>query len=101
MQQNDEFKIKLRISKDLVCRMYCKRSEEGLYRKAATYINDKILKYGSVYPGAERELDKLAMAAVHTSVYKLKLEQERDTFPLFEKIEALNKELEEYLKLNS
>jgi cell division protein ZapA (FtsZ GTPase activity inhibitor) len=82
--------------------MFCKRSEEGLFRKAATNMNEKIAQYSSAYPGAKLESeDLLAMVALHFSAYKLKLEQKRDTNPLFEKIEALDKVLEEYLKVNS
>ncbi|GHT07453.1 hypothetical protein FACS189426_00870 [Bacteroidia bacterium] len=97
----DEFRIQLRVS-DKVYPMFCKRLDERLFRKAATNINEKITQYRSAYPGAKLELeDLLAMVAIHTSAYKLKLEQNKDISPLFEKIEALDKELEEYLKGNS
>jgi cell division protein ZapA len=100
MQISDEFKIQLRVG-GKVYPVFCKRSEEGLFRKAAANINDKILKYSSAFAGAKLELkDLLAMSAVHVSVENQKMAQKRDTSPLFEKIEALDKELEEYLKLD-
>jgi hypothetical protein len=69
-----------------------------LFRKAAKNINDKILKYGSAFPGVTLELkDLLAMVAIHFSASNLREKQQKDMSPLFDKIEVLNKELEEYL----
>ena len=98
MPNNDEFKIQLKVA-DKVYPIFCKRSEEGLYRKAATAINDKILQYSSKFSGAKLELkDLLTMAAVHISAENLLLRQKEDTAPLLERIELLDKELEEYLQ---
>ena len=98
MPDNDEFKIQLRVA-DKVYPIFCKRSEEGLYRKAATAINDKIFQYSSQFSGAELEIkDLLAMAAVHISIENLLKKREKDTSPLLERIELLDKELEEYLQ---
>ena len=98
MPDNDEFKIQLRVA-DHVYPLFCKRSEEGLYRKAATAINDRILQYSSRFSGAKLELkDFMTMAAIHISVENLLLRQKEDTSPVLEKIELLNKELEEYLQ---
>ena len=98
MPNNDEFKIQLRVA-DKVYPVFCKRSEEGLFRKAATAINDKILQYSSRFSGAKLELkDLLIMAALHVSVENLLMKQKEDTSPLLEKIELLDKELEEYLQ---
>ncbi|MDR2622308.1 MAG: cell division protein ZapA [Dysgonamonadaceae bacterium] len=78
----------------------CKRVEEGIYRKAATNINEKIIKYSSAFPAAELGLrDLLAMAAIDISAENLKIKQIQDVSPVFDKIEALDKELEEYLKV--
>ncbi|MDR0733387.1 MAG: cell division protein ZapA [Dysgonamonadaceae bacterium] len=77
----------------------CKRVEEGIYRKAATNINEKIIKYSSAFPAAELGTeDLLAMAAVDIAVENIKIKQKQDLSPVFDKIEALDKELEEYLK---
>ena len=98
MPDNDEFKIQLRVA-DKVYPIFCKRSEEGLYRKAATAINDKIFQYSSRFSGAKLEIkDLLAMAAVHISIENLLKKQNEDTSPLLERIELIDRELEEYLK---
>jgi cell division protein ZapA len=98
MPDNDRFKIQLRVA-DKVYPIFCKRSEEGLFRKAATAINDKILQYSSRFSGTKLELrDLLTMVAVHVSVENLRLKQKEDTSPLLEKMELLDKELEEYLQ---
>ena len=97
MPDNDEFKIQLRVA-DKVYPIFCKRSEEGLFRKAATAINDKIFQYSSRFSGTKLESkDFLTMAAIHVSVENLLLKQKEDTSPLLERIECLDKELEEYL----
>ena len=98
MQDNDEFKIQLRVA-NKVYPIFCKRSEEGLFRKAATAINDKILQYSSQFSGKSFEVNELlTMAAIHFSAVSLLLRQKEDTSPLLEKIELLDKELEEYLQ---
>jgi len=98
MPENDEFKIQLKVA-DKVYPIFCKRSEEGLYRKAATAINDKMLQYSSKFAGAKLEnKDLLAMAAVHISIENLFDKQKEDTSPLMERIVLLDKELEEYLQ---
>ena len=98
MPDNDEFKIQLRVA-DKEYPIFCKRSEEGLYRKAATAINDKIFRYSSRFSGTKLEMkDLLAMAAVHISVENLFIKQKEDTSPLLERIGLLDKEIEEYLE---
>jgi cell division protein ZapA len=98
MQENDKFKIQLKVA-DKVYPIFCKRSEEGLFRKAATAINEKILQYSSRFSGNKLEArDFLAMAAVHVSVENLLLKQKENTSPLLERLELLDKELEEYLQ---
>ena len=98
MPENDEFKIQLRVA-DKVYPIFCKRSEEGLFRKAATAINDKILQYSSRFSGAKLEVkDLLAMAAIHLSVENQLFKQKEDTSPMLDRIESLDKELEDYLQ---
>jgi cell division protein ZapA len=94
----DFFKIQLYVAEKHYP-LICKRVEEGIYRKAATNINEKIIRYGSAFPGATLELkDLLAMAAIDISAKNVKIKQIQDVSPVFDKIEALDKELEEYLK---
>ena len=98
MPNNDEFKIQLKVA-DKVYPIFCKRAEEGLYRKAATAINDKIFQYRSLFTGTKLEIkDLLAMAAVHISIENQFMKQKEDTSPLLKRIELLDKELEEYLQ---
>jgi len=98
MPDNDEFKIQLRVA-DKVYPIFCKRSEEWLFRKAATAINDKIFQYGSRFAEAKLELkDLVTMAAIHISAENLLLKQKEDTSPMLKQIELLDKELEEYLQ---
>ena len=97
MLDDDEFRIQLRVA-DNVYPAFCKRSEERLLRKAATLINEKIQLYSEKFLAAK--LDKrnlLALAAIHISAENELLRQEADTSPLLEKIELLDKELEEYI----
>lgn len=97
MADSDFFKIQLYVAQKHYP-LNCKRSEEGLFRRAAKNINDKILKYSSAFPGVTLELkDLLAMTAIHFSASSLRVKQQKDMSPLFDKIEVLNKELEEYL----
>jgi len=98
MPDNDEFKIQLKVA-NKVLPTFCKRSEEGIFRKAATALNDKMLQYSSRFSGAELEVkDLLAMAAVHISAQNLLLKQKEDKSLLMERIEILDKELEGYLR---
>lgn len=98
---NDEFKIQLKVA-GKVYPMYCKRSDEWIFRKSAAMVNDKILKYSTAFAGAELELnDLLVMTALHSFADNVRKENMADASPLFDKIEELNKELEEYLKSNS
>jgi len=98
MPDNDEFKIQLRVA-DKVLPTFCKRSEEGIFRKAATALNDKMLQYSSQFAGTEfGASDLLALAAVHISAQNLLLKQKEDKSPILERIKILDKELEEYLQ---
>jgi cell division protein ZapA len=94
---NDKFKIQLKIA-DKYYPLSCKRSEEGVIRKAASAVNDKLLKYSSAYSKANFEMkDLLALVAYHISLENLTVQNKEDVSPLFNRIEQLNKELEEYL----
>ena len=95
---DDEFKIQLKLA-DKYYPYTCKRSEEGVLRKAATNLNHRILKYSSYYSNANFELtDLLTLAGFQFSLEVLKSENKEDVTPLFDKIEQLNNELDEYLK---
>ncbi len=95
---NDEFIIQLNIA-DKHYRLRCKRTEEALARKAARQINDKILQYRRTFSGPELELkDLLAMVAFQLSLSNLKHDELEDVSPVYEKLEKLSLELDEYIR---
>jgi len=95
---DENFKIQLKLANKYYPYI-CKRSEEGIIRKAATNLNTKILKYSSYYSKANFELnDLLTLVGFHFSLEALGNENREDMSPLFDKIDELNKELEEYIK---
>lgn len=95
---DEYFKIQLYVAEKHYP-LTCKRTDEGIYRKAATTINEKIIKYSSTFPAAKLGLkDLLSMAAIDISAENMRNKQQKDISPVFDKIEALDKELEEYLK---
>ena len=94
---DEDFKIQLKLANKYYP-YTCKRSDEGRLRKAATNLNNRILKYSSHYSNANFELnDLLTLAGFQFSLEALEKEQKEDISPLFDKIEQLNKELEEYI----
>jgi cell division protein ZapA len=93
----DFFKIQLKIV-DKYYPYSCKRSEEGCVRKAATNLTEKYLRYSSYYSKADfKREDLLILAGFHFSLAVLENEKKEDMSPLFDKIEQLNKELEEFI----
>jgi cell division protein ZapA len=94
----DFFRITLKIL-DKHYPYNCKeRSEEGILRKAATNLTEKYLQYSSYYSEANFERnDLLALVAFHFSFEVLENEKKEDMTPLFDKIEQLNKEMEEFI----
>lgn len=96
---NDEFGIQVNIA-GKVYRLRCKRSEEQFYRIAVRQINDKILQYQSVYAKGVEVNDLLAMIALHFSLNQVKTEKNEDIEPVFEKIDDLNTDLEDFIRTN-
>lgn len=93
----EEFKIQLKIA-DKYYPVTCKRSDEAIIRKAATNINNKILKWSTTYPAANLSLkDLLAMSALDISLDQTVYQKSEDLSPLFDRIGSLNEELKEYL----
>ncbi|MDR2409289.1 MAG: cell division protein ZapA [Bacteroidales bacterium] len=93
----DFFKIQLKIV-DKYYPYVCKRSEEGNVRKAATNLTEKYLRYSSYYSKANFEKsDLLTLIGFHFSLEVLENEKKEDLSPLFDRIERLNKEMEEFI----
>jgi len=98
MQDNDEFRIQLKVA-NKPYPIFCKRSEEELYRKAAKAINDKLSEYSSCFKAGTLEWkDFLVMTAIHFSIESLLLKQKEDISPLLESVERLDDELEKYIQ---
>jgi cell division protein ZapA len=96
----DEFQIQLKIA-DKYYPLECKRSEEGIIRKAASNVNNKLRKYEAAYLDANFEpKDLLALVAFHISLDNLTAKRNEDITPLFDIIGQLNKELETCLQEN-
>ncbi len=96
----DEFVIQLNIA-DKIYKLRCKRAEEGILRKAAKQVNEMILRYRAAFPGSELELkDVLAMVACQLATVNLKNEEIKDVSPVFDKLEEMNLELEDYFRSN-
>jgi cell division protein ZapA len=100
MAESDEFKINLKIS-GRAYPVFCKRSEEGLFREAARVVNDRINRYQSMFENANLDRESiLAMAAIHLSTYKLKLERKKEVSSVFETLEKLTEKIDNYLETN-
>ncbi|NOY36944.1 MAG: cell division protein ZapA [Chlorobi bacterium] len=92
----DKFTIRVNVA-DRYYPLKITRSDEETIRRAARLINEKILQYKQRY--VEKDLqDFLAMAALQFVVKLMDCEEKQDVAPIMEDIEALNKELDEYLK---
>lgn len=93
---DDKIKIKLMIV-DTYYPMTIEREDEGLVRKAAKQVNDKLNKYRTYFPNLEPE-KFLAMVALELSTDHLRLENKNDTSPYTERIKELTEELENYFR---
>ena len=75
--------------------MTINQNDEEKYRRAAKEINKLIAAYKSSYV-AEPE-DYLAMAAIQVAVGKVTLEMDRSLSNQLEELDALNREIDNYL----
>jgi cell division protein ZapA (FtsZ GTPase activity inhibitor) len=75
--------------------MTIKQKDEEKYRRAAKEINKLITAYKASYV-AEPE-DYLAMAAIQVAVGKVTLEMDRSLSNQLAELEALNREIDNYL----
>ncbi len=72
-----------------------KRSQEGLYRNAASYVENKIQEYRKRYP--KQSIDThLSLVSLELALELLKEKDEKDS--IYNQIGILVKELEENLK---
>lgn len=73
------------------------RSDEERIRKAARMINERIAQYQQRY--ADKDIqDFMAMASLQFVIKMLESEKKFDELPIFDDLEKLDKEVEEYLR---
>lgn len=94
----DKFTINLKIA-DRVYPLEIDRKEEELVRKAAKKVDEMLAKYTELYRGDELTTQNfLAMVAFHFSRAYLELKEMRDIEAFTERVQEMDKELEDYLK---
>lgn len=72
------------------------RSEEEAIRKMAKQINEVLFQYSQRYPGKETQ-DYMAMTLLQYALQTQSLSDQNNIAPILEKMEQLNKDLEEFL----
>ncbi len=77
-----------------------KLEKEEVIRKAAKLINDKILQIRTQNNSRWETIDYLAMVALQLATSLLELSEQKDVEILTQKLESVNRELEQFLKLN-
>ena len=94
---DDLFEIKLMVG-GTYYPLTIRRKDERLYREAARRINDKLNRYREHFPQLSEE-KYYVMAAVHIAMVNIMLEDFNDTAPYKEKIQQLDKELDNILTI--
>ncbi|MDP4208446.1 MAG: cell division protein ZapA [Bacteroidota bacterium] len=91
---------KLSIRVNIADRYYplkIEREDEERIRKAAKLINDKVFQYKTKY--ADKDIqDFMAMAALQFVIRLIEMEEKTDESNLVERLQKLNKVLDEFLK---
>jgi cell division protein ZapA len=91
---------KLSINLNIADRFYPLRidsKEEEKLRKAAKYINEKVLQYKQKYADKD-EQDFLAMSALQFVIKLMEAESKTDVVPVIQTIQEINHELEAFLE---
>ena len=91
---DDEFLINILVAGKRYSIMI-RRDEEEMFRKAAKWIDKKVMAYQGKY---ETPLEKQDILALIALVEQLEMEEKNDMSPFEEKIQELDNELEKYLK---
>ena len=98
MMQSDNFKIQLRVA-DKQYPLICKRDDEKIFRLAANLINDKLLQYGNKYQGAPVDKKDLTiMVACDIAASHMRLLDQQNETPAYNRIKELNAELEQFIE---
>ncbi len=95
---NDEFIIQLRIA-GKTYPLHCPRTkvDEAFARKAAEQINEQMAVYQKAFAENLDAKDLLAMVALQLSLADVKKVEDQNVSPVFDKLQELNQELEQYL----
>ena len=94
---DDEFLINILVAGKRYSIMI-RRDEEEMFRKAAKWIDKKVMAYHGKYETPLEKQDILALIALQAVVEQLEMEEKNDMSPFEEKIQELDNELEKYLK---
>ena len=93
---SDEFLIKVKVAGRLYP-LNIKRNREEIIRKAAKTINEKVLQYQQKYKDKDIQ-DFLAMASLQFVVKVLEAEAKTDVSPVLKELEAMEQELNKFIK---
>lgn len=94
----DKFTVNVKIA-DRLYPLEIDRKEEELVRKAAKKVDEMLAKYMEHYRGNELTVQNfLAMVAFHFSRAYLELKEIRDIEAFTEKVQKMDRELDDYLK---
>jgi cell division protein ZapA (FtsZ GTPase activity inhibitor) len=96
--RDEKFKINLKIAEQQYP-LICCRKDEKVYRDAAAAVNDKILRYRSRFP-AKSLLEYTTMSAIHIASEYEAIKDIRDKSEVFDRLEALTGEIEEFISNN-
>ncbi|MDR1371985.1 MAG: cell division protein ZapA [Dysgonamonadaceae bacterium] len=99
--ENEKFRINLKIAGKRYP-MWCLRKEkvEKIHRDAEQSINDKLLRYGARYPKKDI-YDHMVMSAIHISSENESRKKNQDKSEVFETLQKLASEIDEFLKENN
>jgi cell division protein ZapA len=89
-------KINVKIAERSYPLIIKEEEEEALIRKAAGFINDRILRYRTQYGNKDMQ-DLLAMAALQFAIKLIKMEDNAEGTGLFDKLFRMNGRLDEFL----
>jgi cell division protein ZapA len=96
--QDEKFRITLTIE-ELRYKMFCKRSDEKVYRDAASQVNDKLLRYRAKFP-SQSLVEYLTMTALDVSAQNARFRRTRDKTEVFETLKRFSGELDAFIAQN-
>lgn len=95
-EQSDKFVIQLYVGRQMHS-ITIQRDQEGVYRKAARLISDKLGRYEQSYPNLD-PMRYMSVALLDFAVQALQLEKQKDLSDYPEMINRLTPEIDSLLK---